>query len=539
MYKTKNGKLIKEEKMDEKKIIELLTKKSELDENHPGVYRGSIVRSESVALPLEFIRKNYKKIAIDWKELQRFFEPWEESKINSYLTTLLYGMEKKDLFQLIELDTQIKWLKSKLDENLSENDREMYDYCLEYFENWETQGYKYLCIDGQHRLYYVHQFLTSKITFDVVGEFAKEWIVNNKPVSMSDTLFENYPSEIKDLINDIEIQSTIYSNAELKTYAMIFSSSNKGRAVHPHEDRMILNNTEWVTYLKNQILDDPNRDDLTKYVAFKAPSIAQKGDTHFVTKMFPWWCSQKPKCLLTIAEKYNFSDKETDFLFETQSIPSGYIKDYSKIWKDVVKCIVNGEPKTKLSLATLANLVYYVSKFTDFGIGDKKFSIEVPDDFLVEFILKEEDRKKRTFYVRDSEGNELLDSEGNKIEDMHGYTRKCKTQTYKNFIMRRKEMDKDIFEDYQTLLNEGIIKELGSRKSNITQYEVAEANNFKDGKGSDITAKDLFSKKGKTFEINEIKPVSDGGQRVVGNTNLLTPKDNKAEYNTKQKYNKA
>ena len=123
--------------MDEKKIIELLTKKSELDENHPGVYRGSIVRSESVALPLEFIRKNYKKIAIDWKELQRFFEPWEESKINSYLTTLLYGMEKKDLFQLIELDTQIKWLKSKLDENLSENDREMYDYCLEYFENWD------------------------------------------------------------------------------------------------------------------------------------------------------------------------------------------------------------------------------------------------------------------------------------------------------------------------------------------------------------------------------------------------------------------
>ena len=61
-------------------------------------------------------------------------------------------------------------------------------------------------------------------------------------------------------------------------------------------------------------------------------------------------------------------------------------------------------------------------------------------------------------------------------------------------------MDKDIFEDYQTLLNEGIIKELGSRKSNITQYEVAEANDFKDGKGSDITAKDLFSKKGKTFD---------------------------------------
>ena len=134
---------------------------------HPEVYRGPIVRSESFHLTLEFVRKYYKKIAIDWTELQRFFEPWPDEKINSYLTTVLNGMEKKDLFQLVDIKTQIDWLKEKLGESLSDNDKDTYEYCLEYFNDWADKDFKWLCIDGQHRLFYLHQYLTSKLTFEV------------------------------------------------------------------------------------------------------------------------------------------------------------------------------------------------------------------------------------------------------------------------------------------------------------------------------------------------------------------------------------
>jgi len=521
---------------NEDEIQKIIRSSSKLDIKHPGVYRGLIVRSESIPVNLEFVRKNYNKIAIDWKELQRCIDPWKQDQIDSYLTTVLYGMEKKDLFQLIELETQIEWLHSKLEENLPENDKEMFQYCLQYFTGWKNTGAKYLCIDGQHRLFYLHKFLTSQITFNVIGENEKQWIVENRPVQMSDTLFENYPQEVQNFILDIELQTTVYSNAPLKIFSMIFSSSNKGKAIHPHEDRMILNSTEWCSYLKDEILEDPHRDFLGNNISFKSPSFIQKGDTHFVTKMFPWWCLQKPKSLLSVVEPYNFSDKETDFLFETQSLPKGYVNEFSKIWKDLVICLYNGEPKTKLAISTLANLFYYIAKFTYFGIADKKFSIEVPDDFFTHFLKKEEERKDRTEYAKDADGNDLKNGEGLKVEDIDGYKRKCKTQTHNNYKVRIKEMDKDIFNDFQELVNMGIIKENGSRKSSLSQYEVAKHNSFKDGKGNDISDKDLFSKKGKTLEINEINPVSNSGHRELDNTNLLTPKDNKAEYHTKQKF---
>ena len=124
-----------------------------LSAKHPDVYRGPIVRSESFHLTLEWIRKYYNKIAIDWIELQRFFEEWEDEKINSYLTTVLNGMEKKDLFQLVDIETQIDWLTEKLTESLSDNDKEKFEYCLEYFTDWRDKDFKWLCIDGQHRLF--------------------------------------------------------------------------------------------------------------------------------------------------------------------------------------------------------------------------------------------------------------------------------------------------------------------------------------------------------------------------------------------------
>jgi hypothetical protein len=509
-----------------------------LSAKHPDVYRGPIVRSESFHLTLEWIRKYYNKIAIDWKELQRFFEPWEDEAINSYLTTVLNGMEKKDLFQLVDIETQIDWLKEKLTESLSDNDKEKFKYCLQYFEEWKDTGAKWLCIDGQHRLFYLHQYLTSKISFETIGTYSKEWFFNNRPYKISETKFESYIPQIQDYINDISLQTTIYTAAPLDVYSMIFSSSNKGRAVHSHEDRMILNNTDFCAYLKDKILSSSFRDEFTSYIKFTSPSIAQKGDTYFVTRMFPWWCSQKDKSLITIPNNYNFKDSENDFLFEVSSMPSGYIAEFDKVVQMVVTCVLHGKPNKKINQATLTNFFYYVWKFTEGGIVDKKYTIEVPGDFLTEFLLKEDMRKKRTEFATNPDGSIVLDAVGMPIENAESYTRKCKQQTFQNFKKRIAEMENDIYNDFQELHNTGIIKPKGSRESSLSTFDVAAANDFKDGKGNDITSKDLYSQQGKSLEINEIEPVSAGGKRTLDNVNLLTSQDNKAEYNKIQKYNK-
>ena len=140
----------------EGKIQKLIRDSDYLTKKHPLVNRGPIVRSESISLTLEFIRKNYNKIGIDWIELQRFFEEWDQDQIDSYMTTVTYGMEKKDLFQLVEIDTQIEFLENLLkDKHLNNYNKEKYKYCLNYFKEWKDAGKKYLCIDGQHRLFYL------------------------------------------------------------------------------------------------------------------------------------------------------------------------------------------------------------------------------------------------------------------------------------------------------------------------------------------------------------------------------------------------
>jgi len=505
---------------------------------HPGVNTGEIVRSESFDMTLGFVRKYYRKIAVDTKELQRFLDPWDQNHINSYLTTVLYGMNKKDLFQLIDIERQIEWLKKKITQNLTTNERQQFEYCLKYFEYWHGQNFIYMCIDGQHRLKYLHLYLTSKITFEVLGDHMKEWLVKNSPYSIGDTYFEKYPLEIQEYINDITLQTTVYAEAPLSTYAKIFSSSNKGKPMHPHEDRMVLNNGDWVEYVKNEILDSSHRDVFAKYVTFTKPSLVQKGDTHFATKMFPWWCSQKSKSLITVPNNYNFKDYENDFLFESPTIPDGYIVDFNKVWQMVVTCVINCKPNKKMNLASLTNFFYYVHKFTDGGIAGQKFSIELPDEFLEHFLLKEEMRKSRTEFARNPDGTIVVDDAGKQIENTESYTRKCKATTFQNFKLRIKEMDKDIFDDFQELHNTGIIKPKGSRVSSLSTFDVAEANDFKDGQGNDITAKDLFSTTGNPLEINEINPVSAGGERTLDNVNLLSPKANKGEYNKIQKYAK-
>jgi len=191
-----------------------------------------------------------------------------------------------------------------------------------------------------------------------------------------------------------------------------------------------------------------------------------------------------------------------------------------------------------MNLASLTNFFYYVHKFTDGGIAGQKFSIELPDEFLEHFLLKEEMRKSRTEFYTNSDGSIIKDDTGNPLENPNSYIKKCKATTFQNFKLRIKEMDKDIFDDFQELHNTGIIKPKGSRVSSLSTFDVAEANDFKDGQGNDITAKDLFSTTGNPLEFNEINPVSAGGERTLDNVNLLSPKANKGEYNKIQKYAK-
>ena len=143
-------------------------KKSYLDNKFPSLNRGQIIGCIQENISLGWVLDNFEKIGIYNKELQRYLQEWKDEEIDEYLTNVLCGQELKDTFQLIVLDEQIKWIKEELNLTNNKNKQDKLKKDLKYFEYWKNEKkMTYLCIDGQHRLWYLWLFLTSQLTINI------------------------------------------------------------------------------------------------------------------------------------------------------------------------------------------------------------------------------------------------------------------------------------------------------------------------------------------------------------------------------------
>ena len=92
------------------------------------------------------------KLFSDNEKVQRLLIDWKDYKINSYLTTLLNGMPKKDSFILADISKIAESIKSDMAKNTDTALDEYFEFNLKYFSDLENEGYEYLIIDGQHRI---------------------------------------------------------------------------------------------------------------------------------------------------------------------------------------------------------------------------------------------------------------------------------------------------------------------------------------------------------------------------------------------------
>ena len=151
-----------------KAVIQKLTEKNYLETKYPLLNRGEIIGCTEHNINLQWVHENYNKIGIDAKELQRYLQEWSEDEKAEYITNILFGYELKDTFQLIVLDKQIKWIEERLKSNINKTKKEQLERDLEYFKYWRDEKKMiYLCIDGQHRLYYLYKLLTSELIINI------------------------------------------------------------------------------------------------------------------------------------------------------------------------------------------------------------------------------------------------------------------------------------------------------------------------------------------------------------------------------------
>jgi len=497
----------------------------------------SPVRTRMELVPLQWIKQNYKKCFADPYSLQRFLTPWHSDRSNSYLTTLLCGLNYKDSFQLALIEPIVADFKRKIETGeCSANEIKAYQYSVRELEKLLDQGYEYLILDGQHRLKEIYDYLngTNK-TFQVRYGFSPEgtvkWVDENGDAQIKTYplggSFNNLPSVVQaNILLNTDVPINFIETGSLKVLSYIFYAINNGLPLTLHENRSVLGNNNYINWLKETILKDGLRYNFWNYVKLSMP-LEQKGDTLFLSHFTPWFLLQQDDPL-GVSTNYNFATSESNILFQDNFLmKEKYLKDIEKIFKKVQSMVVKFKPKKKIKYTELFDWFYIVFKFTQRGVGGQLYKIDDQDNFYIWMRETQDDRIERDRWVTDQYGKT--------VEAKHSFKSKLSRMSKENFDQRITEIDKDISRDISTLITNGTIVAVGDRKSSLTIEDIAKSNEMVTGAGKPISKYDLYSKRGEDLEINEILPVSKGGKRTLDNVTIETPKDNKTLYHQAQK----
>jgi len=497
--------------------------------NHP-------VKTDLQAVKLDWVLENYDSFYADPYSLQRFLTPWEDKKRNSYLTTLLCGLHHKDSFQLAHIEPLVNDYKNKIKSGeCTSKELKAFNYALKELESLLKKGKTYIILDGQHRLKEIYDYLKgNNSNFIVSSGFDHEATINyidenNNPQSKVFQLggkFTDLPPIAQVyILKKITIAVTIFSTGSLRILAYVFSASNNGLPLTWHEDRSVLHHNNYIHWLKNRILKSGFRDEFWNYVKLSAP-LNQKGDTLFLSHITPWYLLQQEDNH-GISTSYSFATNESDLLYaDGFTMKEKYIENLDSIFTIIETMLLSYQPKKKIKYGEMFDLFYVVWKLSESKIAGQKYKISRTDEFFTWFKKSENDRIERDRYVVVN---------GVNVEARHSYKGKLSRMSKENFEYRIVEIEKDITRDLPTLIKEGIITAVGSRSSSLSLEDVALHNNMMTGIGEPITELDLYSKKGRQLEINEKKPVSQGGKRILENVDIQTPSHNKKIYNQVQK----
>ena len=479
-----------------------------------------------------------KKLAYDRKRIQRLFIPWKPKKVNSYLTTLLNGTPKKDTFLLASVKNIVSAIQSELDKSTKPKLKKYLEFNLKYFTKLKNSGKEYLVLDGQHRIQEIVNYIDNEtdfspnedIKYQVEGESGDVDIMGN---------FDSMPNVIKDFIlNNITLSFVIYSTGDLQKLVNIFITSNSMKSMTNHEKR-ILNFNENNEFIVNLISTDENIYDMFRMIKHGMTaehSLDAKGDTLIMCEMLlfihdNYFENQESK-LDDAFGPVNINNEKSYDTFISQK-ERDTTKDIFKVMSDLCKLYPNLSKKN-FSKSSFYNLFYTLSYFMQdtnhWGKTEDiagKYKIVDKENFSKWFFDKENERlhaKGSTYpaYKHQITGKMMKPQKHDYSFSKHNADQKHKSKvSFKgeggsrytfNDYARLRYLLADLIEDIDMLVKQDILSPIGSR-SGLSREAAAVAHGLP-----------LSETEGK--HLDEILPVSKGGDRTVENTQFLDAETN-------------
>ena len=467
------------------------------------------------------------KLHIDNERLQRLKKEWPDYKVNSYLYTLFNGSSLKDTIQVAKISTIIEQLEINLHDCNDQHEREFLEDNLKYFKGLGKK--EYIVLDGQHRIHEIVKYFEGNTDFNsekpvklqIEGEHGDYSIHGN---------FNDLPEPYKDyLLDEIPLLVIVYETGDLKELVNVFITSNSMMPMTTHEKRILNYN-----YLNRWLTDFCNHDTNLKWMFSTVSSMSgeyhmdNKGDTLFVSEMLLWADNNL----------YENDVARLDEVLGPVKKGTKYPSDSKKkLTKDILKimadgCVAVGEKRVKkFSKSSLYNLFYTIAFIIQRGNHwgsqyniDGKYKIVDPERFVSKFFDAELERTK-------SDGTYInYTYNGKQVKrTMHSYSfaKHLADQKHKQKVSIKGEGGSKydfndyariryLLEDLNKYLNafekEGIISKVGSR----------------DGTSRDemLVAHKIPLSESEGLHLDEINPVSKGGERTFENTQFIDAKTN-------------
>jgi hypothetical protein len=485
-------------------------------------------------------------MAVDDKLLQRILntDGWDTTRKFSLITALLNGEYALQQIVVVDVNGTLEWITSALAlGGLSASNTAELKNGLDYFTRWSNKEVEYLILDGNHRTYFLVEYLSGNLDLKAVSQDGEPTEILWRRESTGDEVSAEGP--FTDLDHDLQaaILDTVFYDVKiitarsLRDLRNIFINLNSGTPVLNSEMR-ILHFSAHADWVRNKIYKNDVLHEVLKSFKKDAKYDPQtKGDGTFLTQI----------SMFMTVPTYGGTDAELDRVFSADTVPGEQTTTpTARARTDAALNIalkgiqilrtskrVNFK---KLSVRSLMNFIWATwmllddkCPWRDSNEYTKPFVITNAAEWAQFFFDQELKRLNnpdayRCYY--DLNGEEIFhdlhpQSYPSHLRDLH-HARKCAVKgaggspyNFADFADIR-WIAADLFTkaSISELLNDNIIEEKGTRSAMPPLPAIAAANDWKDSEGNPLRPTSLLTPQ---YHAGHLKSVRDGGSNDLDN----------------------
>ena len=331
-----------------------------------------LIKSESVSATLEDMRKILSLIYSDEEYYQRRLNPWNEQQCSQFFSACFDGFGEISTMVIVDVDAVLedtKNLQADYDDGTDE-----YENCettIRYLTKLLNKKYKYLVIDGQHRIWAIRSLLEGTIVwakgkgiYSKLSAKSPDGVVFDVKLSNKKfTEFEDFTKEY--MLNNMKFKITLIKKARMDDIRNITVWTNLGEGWNAHEIRAITPNVQniWV----NQILRDPLTTkmftEMVSDMRGKKYDMKKKGE-HLVLYE---WSGYVGKVLKSKPYEWPTAKKELDDMAEITGVKhmtNTARKQAKKIIKLVTDLTNSTRKLVEIKRSFLDNLIIFLTNTT-------------------------------------------------------------------------------------------------------------------------------------------------------------------------------